>query len=87
MGSRSLRMTVFLFLCSEKYEKKKQILRLATPELHPADEDLRGTHSVGRGAPETGVRLGRRSLRMTIYFSGGGKKAGEAFPRSLTDLA
>jgi len=42
-------------------EEQPQILRLTTPELHPADEDL----SAG---PGTERRSGPRSLRMTASF-------------------
>jgi hypothetical protein len=39
-----------------------QVLRLTTPKLHPADEDL------SAGAPETEKRLGPLSLRMTAFL-------------------
>ncbi len=41
---------------------EQQILRLTTPKLHPANEDLFA------GTPE--VRLGPRSLRMTELLLG-----------------
>ena len=43
-------------------EVQTQVLRLTTPELHPADEDL------SAGTPETEKRLGPLSLRMTGHF-------------------